>query len=180
MADTIRIRLRSGEHEIEIEAPRNDLDALLERWWASEGLKTQSGTTKSHHAKKKSRAATNPVTASQTRAEDHFDELGVANRLKEEQRFPKITEKVLHAGSQLQKVTLVCWYVDSEVTSGNIQRILEMLGVKISLPDVSKILKKHQNKFITPVKRKAGGAIPKYKLTSKARADFEKWLSEDE
>jgi hypothetical protein len=31
----VKRRLRSGSREIELEGPRADVDALLERWWLS-------------------------------------------------------------------------------------------------------------------------------------------------
>lgn len=34
MTNAIKIRLRAAEREIEIEASRADVDALLNRWWA--------------------------------------------------------------------------------------------------------------------------------------------------
>jgi hypothetical protein len=32
-ATTIKLRLKDGQREIEVEGAKNEIDALLERWW---------------------------------------------------------------------------------------------------------------------------------------------------
>ncbi|MHC4054681.1 hypothetical protein [Bradyrhizobium sp. 25ACV] len=183
MINAVKIKLRIGVREIEVEGPRNDVDALLERWWqdsdlpfkpAPEGAKA----TLERHKQKRTRQASRPIDDN---ADGAFDANATANEIKEHAIFDRITSKIIHAkGDPFNKVALILWISDQPLTSGQIHRTLEALAIRIGLPDVSKTLKKYMSKFLTSAQRRAGGPPATYRLSAQAAADFENWLMKNE
>jgi hypothetical protein len=81
------------------------------------------------------------------------------------------------AADYVNKAAFVLWFVDQPLTSGQIHRILQALDIRNQLPQISRALKNHW--FITSGQRERGGAPVAYRLTAKAKADFEQWLMTD-
>jgi hypothetical protein len=108
--------------------------------------------------------------------EDAFDPSAVANSLKEDASFPVYQEKVLHKNDVYKKIALICSRTDGPLTSGQITNVLKALDVKAFLAAISRTIKKNSGKFTASAARKKGGTVPKYKLTSLARTEFEGWL----
>jgi hypothetical protein len=52
------------------------------------------------------------------------------------------------------------------------------LALKADQGFVSNTIKRNSGKFISTTARKKGGVVPKYRLTSKARSEFEALLNE--
>jgi hypothetical protein len=97
--------------------------------------------------------------------------------MKDNARYQEFAAKILHQSNRYNKVAFVVWFVDQPLTSGEIQKVLSALDDKMSLPNVSMTLKNESAKFMLTSVRTSGGLPPKYKLTAKARADFENWLA---
>lgn len=184
MANEIKIKLRNGAHEIELEGSRADVDALLEKWWS----KTSSGSqdndakdssrnrnpTKSKYKSTKSRTSTSTSDVG-------FDPNALANEIKQHKNFKEIEEKIVNAkGAHFNKVALILWISEKPLTSGQIHRTLQSLNVKLNLPRVSEALKSNMSKFLTSAQRRSGGPPAEYRLTAPAISEFEKWLLKNE
>ncbi|HEX8339466.1 MAG TPA: hypothetical protein VF624_01025 [Tepidisphaeraceae bacterium] len=190
MAGNVRIKLKKGTSEIEVEGLREDVDALLEQWWKhptspeihgeEEGDDEGTGGTPIKTTVKKSRRPprrTSDREDSAASGSPDFDPVALANSLKEREDFHEIESKVLHQDDLWNRVMLILWASDSGLTSGDIFRTLHHhLDTKTTLSSVSKCLKRNASKVTHSDARKAGGTIVKYKLTGRARSDFEKWL----
>jgi hypothetical protein len=174
---TVRIRLRSGDEEIEIEGSKSEVDEYLRAWWSQSG--DQEGTACPKKAGKK--AAPPRRRAIQSRnaqaGEPPFEALELANSLKEDANFSKYATKVLHARDLFNKVALVAMHSETPLTSGQITAVLQALDVKADVGNVSNCIKNNGSKFLPSAVRRAGGAKPQYKLTSQARAAYEQWLN---
>jgi hypothetical protein len=186
MTAIVKIKLRAGVREIEIEAVRSDVDSLLERWWQEHHSLTDteatdgdtSAPTLLKQKKKRPRSALKDAVSD---ADGAFDPNAMANQIKEHQSFDLIAKKIVHArGDRYNKIALVLWIAEKPLTSGQIHRVLEALDVRISLPNVSDTLKANMSKFLTSVQRRAGGPPANYRLSAQAKADFEKWLAQNE
>lgn len=182
MAEHVKVRLKVGSNEIEIEAARKDVDELLAEWWikcvesddkhdvnASRGL---TPPTKRRSTQRGSRQAT--VGAPEGRAV--FDVQPTINEMREHKEHDMWESRVLHSKSAINKIKLVCWFCKKNLTTGEIQKILAGLGVKIGLPNVSNAIKAQLSDFLQDGAR-TKGAVVRYRLTGRAEKEFERWLT---
>lgn len=191
VANNVKIRLRSGAREIEIEGTKEDVDELLTSWWANEDRGPGDATPTDANAaskidtkpklKKRARRLPQAPKPSVEGEIALFDTNKIANDIKEDKRFALIQEKIIHGKADYyNKSAFVCWYLNEALTSGQIHKVLLALHIKIDLPRVSEALKKNIGNFITSGKRERGAKASTYRLTSWAHAEFEKWLLSDE
>lgn len=183
MADLIKVRIKRGAAEIEIEGAHAIVEAALEKWWP----RLYGATTATDEADegppepvtripKSQRRRAKRAPSSGPNERPRFDPTPWVNKMKEDSRFTAFEEKVLHKSDRLNKILLVCWFVDQPLTSGEIQKILVTLGVKLSLAHVSTALSSNSSSFITTGQRQRGGEPIRYTLTGKAKKDFETWF----
>lgn len=185
MPERVKVRLRVGSREIELEGTREEVDGLLEKWWTT----SSTDSTDSHEEPDDQRSAKSvPVTrrkrltraaSSDNARKPPFDPQPVVNAMREAKHHDVWETKVLHAKSAINKIKLVCWFSKEHRTTGEIKAILEGLGVKMSLPNVSNSLKSSLSDFLQDGAR-SKGAVVRYKLTGKAEKDFEAWLNKHE
>ncbi|MFT4122115.1 hypothetical protein [Bradyrhizobium sp.] len=181
MTNAVKIKLRVGVREIEVEGPRADVDALLERWWDENGSSTKVDSTDVEIEAPKKKQLRSIQRKTESNTENAFDANALANQIKERQDFDRLTKKVIHAkGDRYNKVALVLWAAGEPLTSGQIHRVLDALDIRISLPNVSNTLKANMSKFLTSVQRRAGGPPASYRLSGQAKVDFEKRLAQNE
>lgn len=178
--DVVKLKLKDGSREIELEGPIGDVDKLLVKWWgeAPEGSPAGLGGQRKPPAAARARnARRSPVAGSGTPPDGSFDANEIANRVKDSQDFGAVERRILHVdGDAFHKVAFPIWFVNQPLTSGAIHKILGALHVKISLPGVSKALERNIKNFTTSKRREQGGPPAAYQLTAKARAEFETWL----
>jgi hypothetical protein len=185
MASNVKLRLRAGDFEIEVEGTHTDVVAILEKYWtptASSGgsdvpQKRQPARPKRSNAR--ARAASADADADDDNDDSLFDAHKLANEMKQDDRFEAFTEKVLHQRDQWNKIALVLWYAKREMTSGAIQKVLSSLNVRMKRQNVTKVMARETSKLLSDVPRKPGAKVP-YRLESRASAAFEKWLLSDE
>jgi hypothetical protein len=189
---TIKVRLRAGQREIEIEGSRKDVDDLLTKFWsdswlATEPLLTENGDhgveqleqfAKRTLGKKKRKPIRDVGGKSGPKAaESAFDPTAIVNRIKEDERHETFQKKIVQVrGDPYHKAAFVAWFADTPLTSGQIHKVLEGLGVKVSLPRLSGTLSENSHDLITSGKRSRGGAPITYHLSSPAKTAFESWL----
>lgn len=184
---TVKVRLRSGGREIEIEGPRTDVDDLLEKWWvpseqpAEEDDGDENGTRDPPTPNKAKRRRSRSRSSERRHSEgddSSVDSQNIANSIKEDSRFPTFEKKILHLRDRYNKVALVVWHAGIPLTSGDIHKTLKALLVRINLAHVSNTLT--SNKFLPDRARARGGPPTRYVLTGAAKAAFESWLTADE
>lgn len=182
MANQIKIRLKSGEHEIEIEATPAEVDRLLETWWSSPTVSSSgnknTGSPRGRRSKTGRSRRSDAAPKGNTKASANFDPQEIVNAMREHEDYDTWEEKVLHQRAHGPKVKLVAWNADDFLTSGQIHSVLDGLGVKIDISAASRALKAEASSFQQQGVRKRG-SVPLYKLTSKARKDFTNWLESD-
>jgi hypothetical protein len=103
-----------------------------------------------------------------------FDETLLLNSIKEDPRFEKFKQKIVFGkATKIQQVKFVSWFAgETALTSGDMMRVLNGLGVRISQPDASKSVASAKTDFI------AGSKTNTFRLSALAHAEFEKWLLE--
>jgi hypothetical protein len=186
----IRIRLRAGNREIEAEGTKADLLELLEKYWAPVSLNASEEEEEDHtddkptgNKRKPMRARPSKPKARATNAtneKEAFDANGFANMIKGEDHFPTINTKLIQArGILFRKACLVLRYSDEPLTSGEIQKALEALGIKVQLGNLSNSLKDNLSSLMSDAARTAG-KTPRYKLTARAITEFDEWLKKND
>jgi hypothetical protein len=166
----VRIKLRSGDREIEIDGPRADVNELLEKWWTSTpvGRTAPAGRTAARRNPK-------PPTDKANGDDDTsaFDPSAVANELKENENYPLIEKKVFHQkAGHWEKTALILWITGESLTSGEIFKVLTELHVKTTHSRVSEALTNNTGRLIRDTK----GSKARSRLSGHAKTEFEKWL----
>jgi hypothetical protein len=181
-SNTIKLKLRAGDREIEVEGSRAEIDEILKTWWYSTPAEATPISRPRAARGNQSRLRRTEGTSQGSKANggdnarDAFDFHGIAMSMKEDPRFSTFENEILHGMDQWRKVELVLWYVDRPLTSGQIHKILDSLDIKTTLPALSTVLKRKGMNLISNQQRRAGGTPPTYRLTSQAKNEFEKWL----
>jgi hypothetical protein len=185
--ETVRVRLKSGNSEIEVDGDRAEVDALLERWWTPliSGGGQPDGDVPPEHGednvqlqrprRRKTTTATKPPTPSES---DGINTQNIVNDLKESEQFERLEGKVFHKPDRYNKVAAILWFASSALSTSEIVAVLQGIGVKIDAPGVSNTIAANTSKFVNDQPRK-GGRKTRYSLTSKARKEFEDWLKND-
>jgi hypothetical protein len=183
-ANTLRMKLQIGSRKVSAEGSRADVEAMIEKWWPSlisQEIEENESEQKTSSKRTSSTKRLSRPKAPSSKPSDEagsFDVNALANLIKEHESSEAIVEKIINAkGDYFHKVALVLWVADEPLTSGQIHKVLEALDVKIDLPSVSKALKNNSANFITSSQRKAGGKPSDYRLTAKAKVEFESWLN---
>lgn len=182
MVNNIKLRLRSGNFEIEVEGAHGDVVSILEKYWAPGApLPTQVGDTAGATPKPKQRVKrVVPIAHGEDDDSDSsFDAHKLATGMKQDDNFQLFVAKVLHERDQWNKIALVLWFADTPLTSGQVQKVLGSLNVRMKLQNVTKVMRREHSKLISDKPRTAGARVP-YRLESRAESAFEKWLLSDE
>jgi hypothetical protein len=184
MAEHVKVRLKAGSREIEAEGPRGDVDELLAKWWTppsadgdGEEEQIDLGRRPKRPGATSRKRATSP--GSEGKGGVPLDLQPMINKMREDESHDTWEEKVLHTRSLINKIKLVCWYHNEPLTTGQIVKVLEGLGVKTQLSNVSTAIKDALAEFLQDGVR-TKGAIIRYKLTGKTAKEFEAWLNTDE
>jgi hypothetical protein len=108
-----------------------------------------------------------------------FDAHKLATEMKQDDKFQLFIARVLHQRDQWNKIALVLWFADTPLTSGQVQKVLTSLNVRMKRQNITKVMGREHAKLISDKPRTSGAKVP-YRLESKADAAFEKWLLSDE
>jgi hypothetical protein len=131
MSGTLKIRLRAGVREIEIEGNRSDVDDLLSKWWTSvDSAQTENETetetetensiertARTPKCKNRPAAARSARGAISADSESAFDPNSIANQIKERKDFGNLQQKILHKKDSYNKIALILWISDTPLTS---------------------------------------------------------------
>lgn len=183
----MRVKIERGSSVIEIEGDLNEVERVLERWWTPQASNAASQDPEEAQAPadaegKRPRRAIRRVSRqprpASTPAANGFDADEVVAKMKNDSRYEQFVRKVIISPKgRSEKVKLVSWFVgETPLTTGNVHRVLQRLGVKIDPSSVSRAMSgdaKHD--YIVS----RTGPQPTYALSVIARANFERWLLDD-
>lgn len=185
MAEHVKVHLKAGSREIQVEGLREDVDELLAKWWTNsttdqeEQEEVRDSTIPSSSRSRARRKRPAASTQTGKNGDPAFDSQPIVNAMREHHDHELWEKRVLHAKSAINKIKLVCWYHKQYLTTGEINAVLQGLGVKMSLPNVSNSIKSSLSDFLQDGAR-SKGAVVRYKLTGKAEKDFEARLNSNE
>lgn len=141
----MRVSLKRGSHAVEIDGTLAEVQEILSQWWAPDSAATMedsdedgetAGPAVSKPAKPRRRKAARKVEST---SKDTFDPKAFANAIKEDAKFEKFREKIiLGAANRTLRAKFVVWHADAPMTSGQVQKVLQALDVKIDNSSVSR------------------------------------------
>jgi len=183
----MRVHIQRGQWSIEIEGEPDEIHKILERWWEpqpednfdqetneTDDPGTEKGNQKKVVRKKKTnRAPRKPSSDSEN--QHRADHNAIANDIRQDPNWPKFDEKIVSTekASRSQKAKFILWFThEKALTSGDIMRVLNSLGVKMDAPTASKAMNDSKNDFI----RDDAGPAATFRLTGLAKKKFEEWL----
>ena len=175
-----RLRYKKGDFEIEIES--TDKSYVDSKFIELLDVKPVSSTSTS--VKKKSSKSNKTSTNSSEESgqlEGEIDVSGVVNLINESDDHEAIDAHALSKAAQLPRV-IMCMKFSSDLgaeflTTGDIQKITDQLGVKLKHQNVGTCIKKNQKYFTADGVRKPGGTAVKYKLNRKGQAAYNKIIA---
>ena len=180
MPEHYRVRLRRGDHEVEVESSDKSyvdskLDDLLSRITGAtstpesrsdeEGLKQERETSRTQRAKADGRTS---------RSDNEL--IGLVHYIQGHEEFDRLAETILSGRSQLPRI-LMCLYYGSEhfadphLTTGELEAVTNQLGVRILKSNIAKVLKKNPTYTTSDAMRKRG-AIVGYKINRNGQNHF--------
>lgn len=188
----VKLRLKAGRREIEIEGSISDVEKLLTDWWhkgthvddanddEEEGDEEDDTSTDESGGKKRTRKRTRSQPATGDGAvRQTFDATAFSNKVKQDKKFAIIKSKIIIGSPTVwRKTAFVFWYANKGLTSGDITRCLIALGIRTDLPAISKAINANKENFTLSGKRERGGGAVHYTLTEAARHEFEEWLND--
>ena len=181
MTNSYRVRYKNGDLEIEVESSdKSYVDSKL-----SELIGKDVKPVVKQHGKPK---PTKPAKRKAEKAVGKDEERSVdiptlVDAINESDNHGKIEENILNKSSRLGRIIL-CLYYANEVlespflTTGDIEKITNQLGIKLSSQNASKAIKNSQKYFTADQVRKSG-AIMKYKLNRKGISAFATLLKDE-
>ncbi len=185
MGNEYRVKYKKGDLEIEIQSTdKNYVDTTLTRLLdkvptprtkepESKG-KSGTGATKPRmHAKRKGKVdGTNE-------GQSEIDVARIVNAVNDSEDHGNIETHVLNKRGQIGRVLLAFRFAHDcgfeELTTGDVEKITDQLGVKLHVSAVSHCISDNRKFFSTAVARKKGTIVP-YKLNRQGQQAFAKIL----
>lgn len=156
-------------------------NALLQALLSASGLPNgdqssgniEDGNSDAETGRRRRRPARRAASAASAESVN-FDALSVANAVKQHAQFDLFKRKIILGKTpRSNRVKFVSWFIeDTPLTSGNIQRVLQNLGVKMDPATASRGLSDAKDDYI----KSEDGPQPTYALTARGREEFGKWL----
>ena len=181
MADNYRIKYKAGDFEVEIEST----DKSFVETKLNELIK-EASIPKTKAPKKTTTRKGSPSTPKASRNTDNdessVDIMTIVNTINETDYHDQIEEKILKKVNQLNRILLVFYFVhklyssSTTITTGDIEKITDQLGVKIKYQNVAKNIKKNAKFFAADTVRKKGTAT-KYKINKKGIDEYDQIIS---
>ena len=180
MPEHYRVRLRRGDHEVEVESSDKSyvdrkLDDLLPRvTGATSTPESRSGGEVSNQKRKASRKQRAKADGRTSRSDDEL--MGLVHYIQGHDEFNRLAETILSGRSQLPRI-LMCLYYGSEhfadphLTTGELEAVTNQLGARIQKSNIAKVLKKHPT-YITSDAMRKKGTIVGYKINRNGQDHF--------
>lgn len=179
----IKVTVIVGEIKVNYSGPQDFFSTVVDK--ASEfalnipsqrNEKHKDGTAKIKPTKKKptSSKVTKSSSNNNQTVSSKVDAKTVADKIKTSSNFAKLKSNfILKDKDFLNKAKLAMFYSDDDLTTGDVERVFKELGVKVSLPSISKSVSGNLDQFF-----KSGDTPARFSMTAPTKVTFETYLSE--
>jgi hypothetical protein len=176
----MRVHIQRGSSIIEVEGNYEDVEKVLDKWWgnAITFVETITSDSESKAPKKASKKTSRRTTNPETNVTNGFDATAVVNAIRNDERFEIFKRKIiLGKANRANRAKFVSWFThETPLTSGNIQKVLQGLGVKVDPATMSRALADAKNDYL----RDDSGPQPTSWLTARAHDEYGNWLLSDD
>lgn len=177
----MKVRIQHGTRAIEVEGDQSEVEAILDKWWATDGTteaanddgEAEIEQTTPRRKTAKRRVTRAPATPRENASKINAEE--VANHIREHAKFSALNAKfILGECSRADRAKFVAWAVgDTPVTTGDVHRVMQALGVKFDAATATRAIGDSKNEYI----KDSSGPQTTYRLTVAARHAFEQKLN---
>lgn len=177
MAKKYKVRMKSGDYEIEIESnDKNYVNSKLKEFLSEKSSpSTKSIPTKTHKGRK-----VNIKESKEALAETKLDIVGLVAHIKDSDKYSQAEDNIIDKKDELPKI-MMCMYFKNEfsddpyLTTGQVEKITDQLGIKLKMSNVASKIRNNQAYFTAKTVRQKGKPVP-YKLNRRGEKAFEKYL----
>lgn len=179
----MRVEIQRGANRIAVDGTLDEIRAILAAYWDGHSTEARSDEKSDGEPKRQKggsaakprgkKRATSQSKGTPVGSTTNTDVNAFVNGMKDRADYELIENTILNGKDRWRKIRLIYGIADSELTTGDVHKILEALEVKMSLGGVSTVVNKNIRSLFTSETRKPG-ASPKYRLTGTAKAEFRK------
>lgn len=182
----IKVRIQRGQLSIDVEGSFSEVDTVLTRYWLPVVVEPEEDdevpdpgpSSESEKSKKtrsqKARPKRVATAGGDSGPKNSIDPEQIANGIKTHAQFSAIKTKILdEPGDWINKCRLIALLAEEPITSGDVQRSLNVLRIRSALSTLSTTLSSNSTEFLT-----TGSNPVKYRMTSSAESAFKKWLTD--
>jgi hypothetical protein len=171
MKGIYRVKCRKGDFEVEVESS--------EKAFVSQILRQVDPPILLNAAREKDeKIPPAPKTAKEShKRTSGIDVEAICATIKNSENQTRIHENILNQTNQLGRVLLAFQFCHqaghTSISTGDVQRITDNLGIRVSSSNVAKVINKRPEFFVATKKRKQGARTP-YKLSRSGKLAFSK------
>lgn len=176
-----RLHYKKGEVEIQLESTdQKYVDETFDKLLTMSGLvkgKVEAGArVETPVEKSQEQNNDSPSTVNRGEADSVIDIAAIANMVHESDKYADIEKNILHTRSILARILLVFHFAHAAgyntISTGDVERITDQLGVKIGTANVSNTISANRKYFSASEVRQKGARVP-YKLNLQGQKAFE-------
>jgi hypothetical protein len=181
MAENYRVKVKQGDREYEVESTSKEyVNAKLKELLSQTDFKIPKSN---QVQKRKQRKNAGADTGTNNQNSEAIDIAGVVNFIKDDDQFNDIESNVLDKQNRLPRILMCMYYAakfqdDAFLTTGQVEKITDQLGVKIKKSNVGSSIKENLKYFHSKNTRKQGQVVY-YKLSRNGEKEFERILQGD-
>ena len=179
MSVDYRVRYKKGDIEVEVQSSdKGYVDGMIDKLLSMASHTHPPGKDRVGNFRKR-RAGRESADSREAQGGEGIDAAAVKNKVHEARDVGKIEESILKKSSRLAKILLAfhfaheCGY--EEITSGDVEKITDALGVKISQSSASQCIAE-KRKLFSFGKTRRKGTINRYKLNLQGEQAYKKFL----
>jgi hypothetical protein len=177
MANNYRLKYKHGDFELEIESTDKAFVESKLKELIQQEQERQPLLPKNPAPKHKTGSSTDPGDED---SNSNIDVAKVVNEINDSDKHSVIEKEIINRSNRLKRILLVLYfsnelYPQVPITTGEIEKITDQLGIKIASPNVASAIKENLKFFTADAVRKRG-AIVKYKINKKGIDEIKKIL----
>jgi hypothetical protein len=179
MANNYRIKYKTGDFEIEVES--SDKSFVESKLKELIGEDRVANVKPGKSVAKKITPIKRVESGQDNSNEDGIDINEIVNSINDSDKHSAIEQKILKKSNRLNRILLILYFTNKiygsvAITTGEIEKITDQLGIKISSANVASAIKVDLKYFAADSVRKKG-AIVRYKINKKGIDEFEKIIA---
>lgn len=181
--NSYRVHYKKGDIEVEVESTDKDyVDQMLQKFLPPQGPQTllRKPPERKHKPLRTGDRQTRDKGAAANEQETTINYAAIANAVHESDKTEDIQKNILNKRNSLGRILTAFHFAhetgNEYLTTGDVEKITDQLGVKISQPNVSHCIAVNRKYFSAGRTRRRGAKVP-YKLNRQGELAYERCLA---